>query len=302
MKDNKTVTIDGRTYDKEGNPVNKNQLASDKKPINKIITRQDIHRPIGRSMDIARSKNISHFAGTVNNIKKKKTPKPIKKPTNGHQTMDVAMSKNRFTKRTSRLLNTNNDIKKAKKTAPLKSAKMIKEEAIAEAMRKAPIHEDSTVKPKKITKKVKKIIIICLIIVAVLLGGGLTYYLFPTPSIYIAGLRSGVDATYPDYIPDGYRLNGPARVQDSKIVIDFVTINGNDKFSITETQSSWDSSALKNKVNEDSNGEFLTTSIDGLTIFTYKNNTSWINGGLLFTITWDAPLSSTQVQKIATGL
>lgn len=61
-------------------------------------------------------------------------------------------------------------------------------------------------------------------------------------------------------------------------------------------------SAVKAKAEQDASGEVTTTSERGLTIFTYKNNAIWVNGGILYSISGDASLSGDQIRQIATSL
>ena len=124
----------------------------------------------------------------------------------------------------------------------------------------------------------------------------------PSLSVRIASIQAGISATYPEYSPNGYSLNGPVQFSDNEVVINFRANTGNTKFVIKQSKSSWDSSAVKNKVSNDSKGEFITTEEKGLTIYTYNGNASWVNGGILYAITGDAPLSGDQIRRIATSL
>ena len=132
--------------------------------------------------------------------------------------------------------------------------------------------------------------------------GYFTYLNVPIISVKIASAQAGINATYPDYCPDGYSLNGPVQYADGEVSINFNANTGNNKFVIKQSRSLWDSSAVKNKVNEDSNGEFITTEENGLTIYTYGDNAIWVNGGILYSISGDTRLSNDQIRKIAISL
>jgi hypothetical protein len=243
-------------------------------------------RKVGRSMDIARSKSISHFAS-----------RPISTPTRQLKS-DIGPIKHPLTtkvEKTSLVV-----AAPVAKTPLIKSAKLIKEEAITEALKK-PLE-----KPKKnnIFKRHTKsisILSICAILLAVVYS---IYFYLPSFSVHIASAQAGINATYPEYRPDGYSSSGPVSYSDGEVTINFHANTGNTKFAIEQSKSSWDSTALKNKVDKDSKSEFVTTEERGLTIYTYNNNhnAAWVNGGILYTISGDAPLKSDQICHIATSL
>lgn len=136
-----------------------------------------------------------------------------------------------------------------------------------------------------------------------LLGGYLTYLNLPNISVRVAAAQAGIAATYPSYQPSGYSLKGPVAYNNGQVSMNFAANVGPQDFTVNQVKSSWDSSALlTNYVAEKSSGDYQTLSSGGLTIYTYRGNAAWVNGGILHTIEGDAPLSPDQIRKIATSM
>lgn len=182
-----------------------------------------------------------------------------------------------------------------------KPSHVIKQEIIADSLA-------ASNKPQKAKKSLKKqfprvFSVASMSLAVLLLGGYLTYLNLPTISVRVAASQAGVNATYPDYRPDGYRLAGPINFEEGKVTIHFAANAGPQTFTISQTKSSWDSSAvLENRVKPKTDGRYVTYNENGLTIYTYDGNAAWVNGGILYTIEGDAPLSSGQIRHIATSL
>lgn len=135
----------------------------------------------------------------------------------------------------------------------------------------------------------------------VLLAGYFTYLSMPNISIRMAAVQSGVNAKYPSYRPDGYALNGPISFKDGEVSMRFAYAGTEKGFTLTQQRSNWDSAAVKHHASTKSDDTMITT-VDGLTIYTYGNNATWVNGGVLYTMESDAPLSSSQIQRVATSM
>jgi len=197
------------------------------------------------------------------------------------------------------------------RTAPVKThavvrpSQIIKQEAIHQAMQKAPA--------KQATKQVKTpgdrnrfsqaLSIASASFALLLLGGYLTYLNMPAISTRVAASQAGINASYPAYRPSGYSLNGPVAYQHGTVTMKFAANAGPQNYTLTQTRSGWDSSAvLDNYVSPKAGDNYTTATTNGLTIYTYGKNAAWVNGGILYTISGDAPLSGEQVQNIATSL
>lgn len=312
MKNDKIITINGQFYDRAtGKPLDM------KKPTNaelvhsitqksQTLYRRAMKKPtavvhsqlarkasVGRNMDIARSKSISHFtphsklAAARPQIDKQQSDiqKHVKHPlvTKAENTrMQVRMA--------------------AAKENPItdkKTSKVIKEEAIAKAL------DAPTEKPKKIRsfkKHLNWVNISIFVIILITTAGYFAYMNIPSLSVKVAATQAGIDATFPDYYPDGYGPSGPVYYSDNQVTIKFKSNTNESQFTIKQSKSSWDSSAVKNMVDEDSKSEFLTNEKNGLTIYSYNGNAAWVNGGILYTIAGNAPLSTDQIQRIAISL
>lgn len=136
-----------------------------------------------------------------------------------------------------------------------------------------------------------------------LLAGYLTYLNLPALSVRVAAAQAGINASYPDYRPSGYSLDGPIAYSGGEVSMNFKSNSNSQRFALNQAKSSWDSSALlTNYIEQKSAGNYTTYSDAGLTIYTYGSNAAWVNGGILYTIEGDAPLSDTQVRHIATSL
>ncbi len=271
--------------------VSKNSINSMvQKPINKVISTA---RKAGRNMDIARSSNVSRF-----------TPRPTLVNENSPKT--VTRSTDNMPKRHPLVAKLDAQHLNKQRQNPVmpvqKPASVIKQEEIAKVFDKLEEHKKSEeIARKKIFKKVNVFSIIIGVIFLTIIG----YFIYvniPILSVKVASAQAGIDATFPEYRPDGYSLNGPVSYSDGQVTIAFKSNTNDSKFVINQSRSSWDSTAVKNQVSKDSNGEFLTTTERGLTIYTYGGNASWVNGGILYTITGDTSLSGDQIRRIATSL
>lgn len=317
MKQSKTVTINGKVYDAAtGLPVAKPIKAIIDSPAKKVSSAQTVHthpqksrtlnrraapkptshpKPAavrvqqkrGRSMDIAKSSAISHFAPAKPNRSKSDSASAPNKPPVAHPAVAKAHSVSAA--------------RKKQAAARPKSAQTIKNEAIAEALAK-PV---AAAKPKKSFfsrhKRIFSVTGTTVFIIA--LAAFLVYFTFPSLSVRVAATRAGVNATYPEYRPDGYKLAGPISYGNNQVTIKFAAKTGKTTFSIVQSKSAWDSTAVRdNLVKEKAGNDYITTQERGLTIYTYDGNATWVNGGILYTIEGDAPLSSEQLRQIAVSL
>lgn len=137
----------------------------------------------------------------------------------------------------------------------------------------------------------------------VLLGGYFTYLNMPSLSVRVAAAQAGINASYPSYQPDGYGLSGLIGYSAGQVKMKFAANGGPQNYTVTQTKSSWDSTAvLDNYVTPRAGVSYIPYTERGLTIYTYGNNAAWVNGGILYTIEGNAPLSSEQIRHIATSL
>ncbi len=187
-----------------------------------------------------------------------------------------------------------------------KPADVIKREAIAAAIEQAPAHgkrkqhEHSGSRKGNLSRGLS---VASASLALILLGGYFTYINMPSISVRVAAAQAGIDATYPSYKPDGYSLTGPVAYEQGKVQMNFAANAGSNKFALAQTSSNWDSQAvLDNYIAPRSGSDYAITQDSGLTIYIYDRNAAWVNGGILYTIEGDAPLSADQVRRIATSM
>lgn len=134
-------------------------------------------------------------------------------------------------------------------------------------------------------------------------GGYLTYHNMPAIATRMAAAQAGINASFPSYQPSGYSLAGGISQQQGSVLMKFAANAGPGTFTLTQSRSDWDSSAvLANYVLPSFDRNFATTTSRGLTIYSTHNAAAWVNGGILYTIKGNAPLSSEQVERIAASM
>lgn len=134
-------------------------------------------------------------------------------------------------------------------------------------------------------------------------GGYLTYHNMPAIATRMAAAQAGINASFPSYQPSGYSLAGGISQQQGSVLMKFAANAGPGTFTLTQSRSDWDSSAvLANYVLPSFGRNFATTTSHGLTIYSTHNAAAWVNGGILYTIKGNAPLSSEQVERIAASM
>lgn len=308
-----TVTINGRVYDVHtGKPVDvttvhtpvpphhsqaMHQVIQKSRTLNRKIVKKSVngistHKTPSYRQDIARPAAVTKFAPHPSGIKTEmSTTTPVDAPHSAHPIAAKAQQKMQQTKLTA-------SIQKAPKPA-----QVIKQEAVAESLAKAPSHsaKHEQIKP---TRRFPRIMSVTTASFALLLlAGYFTYINMPSLSVRVAAAQAGVNASYPSYHPDGYSLNGPVAYSQGQVNMKFASTTGPQSFTVGQSRSNWDSSALlDNYIKQRAGDNYITYDEHGLTIYTYGSNAAWVNGGILYTITGDAPLSSDQIRHIATSM
>lgn len=129
------------------------------------------------------------------------------------------------------------------------------------------------------------------------------HFNMPDISVRVAAMQTGIEATYPTFIPRNYTLANVTTDKDGVVVINF---EGPDdaKFVLTEESSTWDSTALLNNyVKKNYPSDYATLREQGITIYTRGQSASWVNGGILYKIEASGKnLTKEQIRNIATSL
>lgn len=140
---------------------------------------------------------------------------------------------------------------------------------------------------------------------AVVCVGAVTYFVstsIPDISVRVAAMQTGVEASYPSYVPRDYSLKGISS-ESGKIII---TFEGPEhaSFTLTEEKSSWDSTTLlRNYVEPTWKGNYTSTHEQGITIYVSGSNAAWVNGGVLYKInSTGANLTNKQLRNIVTSM
>lgn len=238
---------------------------------------------------VPRSQSISRFASHPMAMK----PAPSLSKV---QLTPTSSSANRTLQR----INKQTQAAKPAKTAPKAlSSRELKQKIISEKLAQID-HTKEPVVPKKRFAYPRVASVMTASLGLVLLGGYLTYINMPNLSMKVAAAQAGVNAKFPDYHPAGYKFDGPIAYSSGEVAVKF-NLNGGGKqsYTIRQQNSSWDSQAVLDNYVAKQSSQYMTSSEQGLTVYTFKNKAAWVNGGVLYTIDGNAPLSNEQVLRIA---
>ena len=324
-----TVTINGIVYDTlTGLPVTASApvttaprpaVAPAKKPHQPAKPSHAVHQATQKSQTLNRRIVQKSPAHTVANQKRRITPRPdiirshdIKKfaPHPVGATVKVQPVNDIAPVRPHPIVTKAHAHTAAKKhtveqtpAATVKPSHVLKNEAIAAALDQAPKKADAKpFKAKKQKKAPRHLSIVSASFALLLLGGYFTYLNMPSISVRVAAAQAGINANYPTYRPAGYSLAGPVAFTDGEVSMKFASNTGPQSYNISQKKMNWDSSAVEQDVNQKTSGSYTTSTTSGLTIYLYGNNASWVNDGILYNLSGDAPLSSEQVDRIATSM
>lgn len=328
MPTNKIVTINGRTYDAvTGLPVaaHKASPKASAKPAAKPATTptrpsrekasavhssqpqrsKTLHRratkkpTTGRMMDFAPKSGakIQRFAPATAS---RPAARPVSAPAKRPVAKETPLKPAQVHPVAARALEKTAPKKPSSTPVGPQTTKEAKELAIAKAMAAV---KKSNKKEKVKRPWVKRAIIIGSVLIALIAILFVVYRFVPTVTVGIASAQAGVKASYPEYVPDGYSLSHPVTYSDGEVRLDFDSNSNDTSYSITQTNSTWDSSAVLDKVVRPAAGEnYVITRERGLTLYSYKSSAAWVNGGILYVIESKAPLSGEQIRRIATSL
>lgn len=317
---NRTVTINGKVYDRKTGKVLRHErgINTASKPVagsvhtslqksrilNRKYVRHDtttaVSKPTAISVTTTNSivtrKQPTHSVPTNAHPEVKRFVKPTAKPVKHVVIKDIAPTQHHLAQKVAQ-----RSVKPVQH-AP-KPSQILKREAIDKATASMPSHRQKPVKPARKSFVSKTLGMASAAMALLLMGGYLTYLTMPSLSTRVAAAQAGIDATYPAYKPSGYSLSGPVAFQQGNVTMKFAANAGPQSYTVSQSKSGWDSSAvLDNYVAPKVGNNYTTQSVNGLTIYTYEGNAAWINSGILYTISGNAPLSAEQVEHIATSM
>lgn len=285
---------------KKTDSVNMAATAHRKMQASTTLNRKYVKRPtknMDMTVSVRRSPKVQHF----NDVKMKRTvvDTPVA-PAVAHPMQTVANEKMK-----SRTLVA---------PAPVKlTAKELKDQAIKKALATAakPLENDKDVKAKKVKNKTPKVhfglgrVVLALSCAAAAVFA-IVYFVnlnMPDISMRVAAMQTGIDASYPSYVPRDFSLSDITS-EDGKITLNFRNANTDEAFSLIEEQSSWDSNALLNNFVKGEYGEnYSIIREQGLTIYIGGSDAAWVNGGVVYKIdTTKGSLTKKQIRSIAVSL
>jgi hypothetical protein len=132
--------------------------------------------------------------------------------------------------------------------------------------------------------------------------GYLVYLNIPNISMRIAAERAGFAATMPAYKPTGYSLTGPVAYSTGEVQLKFASTAQPGNFTLTQHQSNWDAQALLQDYVSRQTNNYMTYQDEGLTIYMFNGQATWINGGIWYSVSGSAGLSSDQILNLATSM
>ena len=252
---------------------------------------------------VKRSPMVSHFAKQAPRTTVAKAPQtlPTSKPIAPAQTHPIQSTAN------ARMRQRTTTVAPAKPTAQQLKDQAIKK-ALASASTMSTSGEQAIENDKKLNSKhhfgVGRVVLALTCAAAAVFA--IVYFVnlnMPDISLKVAAMQTGIEATYPSYVPRDFGLSGIVS-ESGKITLNFANHASGDEFSLVEEKSSWDSNALLNNFVKDEYGDnYSTIREQGLTIYVSDSNAAWVNGGIVYKLnTTTGTLTKKQISSIAASL
>ena len=167
----------------------------------------------------------------------------------------------------------------------------------------ATAHQLSPHKKVRSRSKRKKASTVAVGLALLAIATGFTvYYNAPGLSVNIASRQAGFSAALPKFTPSGFKINNHVTYESGRVVLSFKS-NTDDRQYQIEQSPIWSSSTdLKNQVETETQGNYQTVEAGGLSIFFTDNTAKWSKNGILYSLTGESGLSSSQIASIATSL
>lgn len=291
------------------------------------LNRRYVRRPSGMMMDVQPNQASQSSQNTDVKVSIKRSPKISRFDTSMEQTRQMRMQK--MQQQTQEPMQPA-EIHPMQKTAQAKmrerqnmmtqqqaqnklTAKELKDQAIRKALMSAAtseMKEQQTITSKKSKKKMGKMKfgfgrVMLALSCATAVVFAVAYFVnlnMPDISLKVAAMQTGIDATYPSYVPRDYNVAGITS-ENGRVVLEFHN-NADEKFILEEEASSWDSNALlTNYVKEAFGDGYSIVREQGLTIYIKGSNAAWVNGGIVYKLKADdGVLTNKQIRSIAVSL
>lgn len=184
------------------------------------------------------------------------------------------------------------------------TAKDLKDQAIKKALETAASHKGTSKKQKKMHFGFGRVLLAISCATAAVMA--IVYFAnlnMPDMSLQVAALQSGINASYPSYVPRDFSTSSITS-SEGEVTLEFKNHSSGDTFSIKEEVSSWDSNALEtNYVKEEFGENYTVVREQGLTIYISGSNAAWVSGGVVFKLdTTSGSLTNKQIKSIAVSM
>lgn len=135
-----------------------------------------------------------------------------------------------------------------------------------------------------------------------LLGGYVTYLNYPHIAVRVAAGQADIDASLPEYTPEGYKFRGPVTYGPNQLTVTFGS-SDDSNISVTQKSTNWDSESLLENHVRYQTSRYDTYREDGLVIYTYDNRyATWVNGGMMYEIESSNSLDEEEIVRMAGSL
>jgi len=136
-----------------------------------------------------------------------------------------------------------------------------------------------------------------------LLAGFFIWQNIPQIAMRLAASKAHISASLPAYTPSGFSYTAPINYAKGAITVNYKSPQAGKSFSLTQEASNWSSSSLAaNAIPAEA--QVQTAQVNGTTVYVYgdKNDATWVNHGVRYTISDHANLNSDQILRIANSL
>ncbi len=132
------------------------------------------------------------------------------------------------------------------------------------------------------------------------IGGFITYINMPGIELRVASVHAGFHAEMPAYRPTGYALTGGVKASSGRVEMTYRS--GDSSYKVTQVASNWNSETLLDQNTEQRGAPSQTIQSEGRIIYIYKNNATWVNGGVRYDISGNANLNADDLISLATSM
>ena len=125
----------------------------------------------------------------------------------------------------------------------------------------------------------------------------------PNISVKVAAVQTGVEASYPSYVPRDFNLSGVYTNDQNSVIIEFKGPNDT-SFTLAEEKTSWDSNALLSNYVKGAYGDvYDTVREQNVTIYINHSNATWVKNGTFYKLTANSGvLTKKQIKNIVSSL